>query len=101
MLRPLLQPFAQKTSVKQCLLRRYDLQRGSVYPSPSPRFKVRCSKFDVRRWIFASPPFPSFPPVKSVFIRPAAAGSVLVSPHVKSFCPHLFAFSRDLCVLCV
>jgi hypothetical protein len=40
MLRLLLRPFAQKTSVKQCLLRRYDFQRGSVSPHV---FNVRCS----------------------------------------------------------
>jgi hypothetical protein len=41
MLRPLLRPFAQKTSVKQCLLRRYGLHGGSVSPASNcPPFLI-------------------------------------------------------------
>jgi hypothetical protein len=41
MLRPLLRPFAKKASVNQCLLRRYDLKGGSIYPDiPVPLLLV-------------------------------------------------------------
>jgi hypothetical protein len=39
MLRPVLRPFAQKTSVKQYLLRRYDLPGGSPLSRTSPALK--------------------------------------------------------------
>jgi hypothetical protein len=39
MLRPVLRPFAQKTSVNQCLLRRYDLPGGSSHSCISAALK--------------------------------------------------------------